>query len=326
MIVDSFQINNQIDSRLDIYLVKKLQPLSRSRIKTYIEKSLILVNDNKTKPGYMLQKGDLIKVNINKNAEVEEKLIAEDIEIKILYEDENIIAINKPSGLIVHPGINNHSGTLANGLIYHFKNLSNINGELRPGIVHRLDAETSGVMLIAKNNDAHLSLAKQFKDRTINKKYMSITWGKWAHEHGEIEGWISRKKSDPTTFIFNNKLNIGKYSKTKYVVEKQYVNFAKVLFYPLTGRTHQIRVHSSFCGNPIFGDKKYGGGQKKSKQYKPEINKFFANQLAGFGRFALHAYSIDFNLINKGQKRIKIEAPIPKEFVDLENTILNYES
>ena len=326
MIVDTFQINNPKESRLDIYLAKQLYPISRSRIKIYIEKSLVLVNKNKTKPGYMLQKGDIVEINIKDNIQTDKNLTAEKIEIKILYEDDNIIAVNKPSGLVVHPGANNNSGTLANGLIYHFDNLSDINGELRPGIVHRLDADTSGVILIAKNNDAHLWLSNQFKDRTVKKKYISITWGKWVKKNGEIEGWISRKKSDPTTFSINNNSEKGKYSKTSYRVEKQYINFAKVLFYPLTGRTHQIRVHSSFNGNPIFGDDKYGGGIKKSREYKPELNKYFSDQLLKFSRYALHALSIDFELFNNKGDRIKIEAPIPKEFVDLENYLLSYES
>ena len=326
MIVDTFQINNSIESRLDIYLVKELYPLSRSRIKTYIDKSFVLVNNKKTKPSYILQKGDIVNINIKDEIQTDKKLIAEKIEIKILYEDDNVIAVNKPSGLVVHPGVNNNSGTLANGLINHFDNLSDINGELRPGIVHRLDADTSGVILIAKTNEAHLWLSKQFKDRTIKKTYISITWGKWAKKNGEIEGWISRKKSDATTFTFNKDSDKGKYSKTGYKVEKQYINFAKVLFYPLTGRTHQIRVHSSFNGNPIFGDDKYGGGIKKSREYKPELKKYFSDQLLKFKRYALHAFSIDFELHNNKGKRIKIEAPIPKEFVDLESSLLRYES
>jgi len=326
LIVDTFQINNSIESRLDIYLAKQLHPISRNRIKTYIEKSLVLVNNNKTKPGYMLQKGDIVKINIIEDFQTDKKLIAEKIEIQILYEDDNIIAVNKPSGLVVHPGVNNNSGTLANGLISHFDKLSDINGESRPGIVHRLDADTSGVILIAKTNEAHLWLSNQFKDRTIKKKYISITWGKWARKNGEIEGWVSRKKSDATTFTFNKDFDKGKYSKTRYSVEKQYINFAKVLFYPLTGRTHQIRVHSSFNGNPIFGDEKYGGGIKKSKEYKPELHKYFSDQLLKFRRYALHALSIDFELFNTKGERIKIEAPIPEEFVDLEKSLLNYES
>jgi 23S rRNA pseudouridine1911/1915/1917 synthase len=181
-------------------------------------------------------------------------------------------------------------------------------------------------MLVAKTNEAHLRLSEQFKDRTIKKTYVSITWGKWKQTDGLIEGRISRKKSDPTTYMFDNASENGKYSETKYSVDKQYTNFAKVLFYPLTGRTHQIRVHASFNGNPIFGDEKYGGGIKKSKEYKPELSKYFSNQLAKFGRHALHAYSIDFEESNESRKRIKLTAPIPKEFVDLEESLLCYEN
>ena len=237
-----------------------------------------------------------------------------------------VIAVNKPSGLVVHPGMKNNRGTLVNGLVYHFDRLSDINGDLSRGIVHRLDADTSGIILAAKTNEAHLWISKQFKERTVKKTYASITWGKWEEKNGVIEGWISRRKSDPTTFTFSNISKNGRYSKTNYSVDKQCQSFAKVLFYPVTGRTHQIRVHSSFIGNPIFGDEKYGGGVKKGKEYKPELYKYFSNELGKFGRHALHAFSIEFELFKSGGKRIKLEAPIPEDFVDLEESLLGHES
>tara|TARA_B100002051_G_scaffold27253_1_gene21272 strand:- start:739 stop:1719 length:981 start_codon:yes stop_codon:yes gene_type:complete len=321
-----YQIYKSVGSRLDIYLTKKLHPISRSKIKAFINSSSIKVNSFKVKPGYILQKGDIIRVSINYDGQDNEIALPEKMKINVIYEDDHIVAINKPSGLVVHPGVKNKSGTLVNGLIDQFKNLSNVNGESRKGIVHRLDADTSGVILVAKTNDAHEWLSKQFKERSISKTYISITWGKWKNQSGKIEGWISRKKSDPTTYQLNDSDENGKYSITNYKIEKQYDNFARVLFYPITGRTHQIRIHSSHMGHPIFGDQKYGGGEKKSKGFKPDLNKFFSERLNKFGRHALHALSIEFELYKNNGKKIKLDAPIPKEFVDLEESILVYES
>jgi len=326
LIKDIFQISKSVGRRLDIYLAKQLYPISRSKIKTCINDSSILVNNIKVKPGYILQKGDNIMVSIDSEDQGDESVMPEKMRINVIYEDDHIIAINKPSGLVVHPGVKNKQGTLVNGLINKFKNLSDINGESRKGIVHRLDADTSGVILVAKTNGVHEWLSKQFKERSVIKTYVSITWGKWKDQSGKIEGWISRKKSDPTTYQLNDSDQYGKHSVTNYIVEKQYDNFARVLFYPITGRTHQIRIHSSHLGHPVFGDRKYGGGEKKSKGFKPDLNKFFSEKLNKFGRHALHALSIEFELYKNNGKKIKLDAPIPKEFVQLEESILVYES
>ena len=320
-----FQISKSVGSRLDIYLVKKLHTFSRSKIKKYINDSSILVNNEKVKSGYILREGDKIRVTIYNDNNDDKLALPEEMKINIIYEDDHIIAINKPSGLVVHPGVNNKKGTLVNGLINHFENLSDINGESRRGIVHRLDADTSGIILVAKTNDAHKWLAKQFKERSISKTYISITWGKWKDQNGSIEGWISRKKSDPMTYQLNDSDQYGKHSLTKYMVEKQYDHFARVLFYPITGRTHQIRIHSAYCGHPIFGDEKYGGGLKICKGYKPDLNKFFSKKLNDFSRYALHALSIEFELYQNKGKKIKLQAPMPKKFIDLEKSILDYE-
>ena len=278
------------------------------------------------KPGYILQKGDIIRVVINNEFQHDESVLPEKMKIKVIYEDDYIIGINKPSGLVVHPGVKNKKGTLVNGLIDQFENLSDVNGKFRRGIVHRLDADTSGIMLVAKTNGAHEWLSKQFKERTVSKTYVSITWGKWKNQSGKIEGWISRRKSDPTTYQLNDSDQYGKYSLTNYFVEKQYDYFARVLFYPITGRTHQIRIHSSHLGHPIFGDQKYGGGIKIAKGHKPDLNRFFSKILKHFKRHTLHALSIEFEPYKNNGKKIKLDAPIPKEFVDLEESILIHES
>ena len=326
MIKDIFQISKSVGVRLDIYLAKKLHTISRSKFKTLINSSFVRVNNLKVKPGYIMQKGDIVRVYFKNEAQVDESPLPEKMKINVIYEDDYIIAINKPSGLVVHPGVKNKQGTLVNGLISQFKNLSDVNGESRRGIVHRLDADTSGVMLVAKTNGAHEWLSKQFKDRSVNKTYVSITWGKWKDQNGKIEGWISRKKSDPMTYQLNVSDQYGKHSLTNYKVEKQYDNFARVLFYPITGRTHQIRIHSSHIGHPIFGDQKYGGGIKKSKGFQPDLKKFSVDRLKKFNRHALHALSIEFDLYKNSGKKIKLNAPIPKGFVDLEKSILIHES
>ena len=325
MIKKTFQINDSSNTRLDIYLSGLLKNESRNKIKSYIKNSSIHVNGELKKPSYLLQNGDKIDISIETERNKSNGLIPENIDLNVVYEDENIIAIDKPSGIVMHPGVKNESGTLANGLLYHFKNLSNINGLDRQGIVHRLDADTSGIVLVAKTNESHEWLAKQFKTRTIKKVYYAITWGKWRFNSGKIEGNMIRKKSDPTCFELTS-TGEGKYSKSTFRVLRQYSNFACVEFEPHTGRTHQIRVHSSSFSNPIFGDNKYGGGIKKSNEYASEFRRISSNVISRFNRHALHATSIEFELVNSNAKRLKLTSPIPDELIELEKRLSNNEN
>tara|TARA_Y100000022_G_scaffold164975_1_gene149116 strand:- start:265 stop:1245 length:981 start_codon:yes stop_codon:yes gene_type:complete len=321
LIKKTFRINDSSNIRLDIYLSGLLKNESRSKIKSYIKNSSIYVNGESKKPSYLLQNGDTIDISIEiKKTTDSSDLIPENIDLNVLYEDENIIAIDKPSGIVMHPGVKNESGTLANGLIYHFKNLSIVNGFDRPGIVHRLDAYTSGIVLIAKTDESHKWLANQFKNRTIKKVYFAITWGKWKYKYGKIEGNMARKKSDPTCFNLTSN-DEGKYSKSTFRVLRQYSNFSCVEFEPYTGRTHQIRVHAASVANPIFGDNKYGGGLKKSSEYTNEFKRISSNIISKFNRHALHAISIDFELMNSNGKRLKLDSPIPSELISLEKRL-----
>ncbi|MAQ87385.1 MAG: RNA pseudouridine synthase, partial [Candidatus Marinimicrobia bacterium] len=172
--------------RLDHYLVYNLVKHSRSHIQSFIRSGHIRVNGKKVKTGYSLELEDLIQIEMPADESITKKLVPENLDLNIIYEDEWIIVINKPAGLIVHPGVGARNGTLAHGLTYHFKNLSDINGDFRPGIVHRLDKQTSGVMIVAKTNEAHSFLADQFKARKVKKKYIGLTWGHWKDEEGEI--------------------------------------------------------------------------------------------------------------------------------------------
>ena len=313
------QVNEieEIGKRLDHYLSNHLTQYSRSRLQSFIRSGQILVNGNKCKTGYSLEMNDIIQVDVLKEESNLKKLTPENLNLSIVHEDESIVVINKPAGIIVHPGIGVNSGTVANGLAYHFQKLSNVNGDLRPGIVHRLDKDTSGVMVIAKTNSAHTFLADQFKDRKVKKKYIGLTWGLWDNANGEINEPLLRDKKDPTRYSVNAN---GKISITKYEVDKIFRHSSLVSFFPLTGRTHQIRVHASYCGHPIFGDEKYGGGISRSNGFLPEFNAHYKKMIQKFNRHALHAEKLE--LIHPNSKQIvKFSAPLPKEYLDLVNSI-----
>ena len=309
------QVNEveEIGKRLDHYLLGHLTKYSRSRLQAFIRSGQILVNGNKCKTGYSLEMNDIIQVDLLKEESNLKKLVPEDLDLTIIHEDKSIVVINKPAGIIVHPGAGINSGTVANGLAYHFQKLSNVNGNLRPGIVHRLDKDTSGVMAIAKTNSAHTFLADQFKDRKVKKKYIGLTWGLCDNAKGEINEPLLRNKKDPTKYSVN--VN-GKISITKYKVEKIFRHSSLVSFFPLTGRTHQIRIHASHIGHPIFGDEKYGGGISRSKGFLPEFKSHYKKIIQKFNRHALHAEKLEFlHPINK--QIVKFYSPLPQEFLDL---------
>ena len=313
------QVNEieEIGKRLDHYLLGHLTQYSRSRVQSFIRSGQILVNGNKCKTGYSLEMNDIIQVDVLKEESNLKKLVPENLNLSIIHEDESIVVINKPAGIIVHPGTGINSGTVANGLAYHFQKLSNVNGDLRPGIVHRLDKDTSGVMVIAKTNSAHTFLADQFKDRKVKKKYIGLTWGLWDNVKGEINEPLLRDKKDPTKYSVNAN---GKNSITKFKVEKIFRHSSLLSFFPFTGRTHQIRVHASYCGHPIFGDEKYGGGISRSKGFLPEFKSHYKKMIQKFNRHALHAEKLE--LIHPISKQIiKFDAPLPQEYLDLVKSI-----
>ncbi|MFL2520499.1 MAG: RluA family pseudouridine synthase [Alphaproteobacteria bacterium] len=237
-----------------------------------------------------------------------------------MYEDENLIVINKPPNLVMHPAPGNESGTLVNALMYYTKNkLSNLDNNSRPGIVHRLDKDTSGIVVIAKNNTAHINLAEQFKDHSISRRYKAIVWG--SPDSQMIEGYIERNKKNRKKMSLNNK-GYGRYSKTIIKLEKSY-GIASIVDCELhTGRTHQIRLHLTSKSCPIVGDKIYG--RSKINQFgkdKNNINKFMI--LKNFERQALHAYHLGFeHPISK--KRMNFDVELPEDFRNLIDLIVKY--
>ena len=307
------------NQRLDKFLTDVVLGSSRTTIKKMINEGLVTVNGEVSKPSLILNGNEKISYQIPLKEENGGYLTPENIELDIIYEDTDIIAINKPAGLTVHPGAGQKTNTLANGLIYHFHYLSNVNGKVRPGIVHRLDKETSGVMLVAKSNEAHTNLSRQFEAREIKKEYYAVTWGIFTSKEGKITLPLSRSKKDPTSYVADDN---GKKAITSFISKPLGDYTSEVIFKPKTGRTHQIRVHSASLGNPIFGDSKYGGGNNRSKGFLPEVSKALNNSLKNLGRHALHAKSITFS--HPSTKKLKsISAKIPTELQTLKMELSN---
>lgn len=243
---------NEIGMRLDQVLLKRLE-CSRSRCQKMIHASCVLVNEKPVRPSYILKENDLITIL---DYEEEELMVKpENIPLDIVYEDDDVILINKPKGLVVHPGNGNYAHTLVSGLLYHFKNLSDVNGSIRPGIVHRIDAYTTGLLMIAKNNAAHEFLAKQLEEKTTTRKYIALVWGVISSDTGTIDAPIGRDKKDRKKMAVTQD---GKKAITHFKVLERLSNATLIELHLETGRTHQIRVHMNYIGHPVVNDPVYG--------------------------------------------------------------------
>lgn len=251
--MQEIKIDEKIDTRIDSYLATLLS-MSRSKIAKMLKEKYILVNDKEVKSSYMLQLGDIITIE----EYVEEEMSAEpeEMDLDIVYEDDDVIIVNKANGVVVHPAIGNNHGTLVNGLLYHSKNLSSINGEFRPGIVHRIDAYTTGLLMIAKNDFSHQFLAEQLANKTTKRKYQAIVWGVIPHDTGTIDAPIGRDETDRKKMAVTSKNS--KSAITHFKVLKRYKSATLIECELETGRTHQIRVHMNYIGYPIVNDPVYG--------------------------------------------------------------------
>ena len=300
-------------------LVSKLEGYSRTQIKTLILNGNVCLDEKAIKdPSYITKENENYFINIILKQET--KHSAENIDLNIIFEDEDLIVINKPPNLVMHPAPGNESGTLVNALMHYTNNqLSNLDDNSRPGIVHRLDKDTSGILVVAKNNNVHINLAEQFKEHTISRRYKAIVWG--TPDNQSIEGYIERNRKNRKKMSLNNK-GFGKYSKTDIKLEKTFGIASLVDCHLHTGRTHQIRLHLTSKNSPIIGDKIYG--KSKINQFgkdKNTFNKFMI--LKNFERQALHAYHLGFDHPTS-KKRMDFDIEIPEDFKNLIELLLKY--
>ena len=298
--------------RADIFLSKKINDLTRSFLKKLIKKNLLKINNKIiNSPSIKLKTNDYLEIELIYAQE--KKLIPKKIELDIVYEDKDILIVNKQKGLVVHPGAGNFKNTLANALAYKYKNnLSDINGKLRPGIVHRIDKETSGLLVVAKNNISHSNLGKQFSEHTIKRKYKCLVWGILSPLNGRINTLISRNKRNRklmTVSEISGKRAITNYKTIRSFFREDIPKISLMECELETGRTHQIRVHLSYKGVSILGDKQYGKKKLKFKKINEELT-FLLNSLQGQ---LLHAETIEFIHPTKN-KWVKFKSELPKDF------------
>ena len=306
----------QAAMRVDKFLFIKYEQISRNRIQNAIELKAVKVNDLATKASYKVKPSDTIVFSLPKPPRVFE-LIPQNIPLDIVYEDETLMIVNKPAGMVVHPAHGNWDGTLVNALVYHFSQLpTHRNGEIRPGLVHRIDKDTSGLLVIAKTDEAMTFLAKQFFDHSIERTYFAVVWGTPKKESGTIKGNVGRSLKDRKIMDVFEDESYGKHAVTHYQTLKQF-KYASLLKCNLeTGRSHQIRVHFKHIGHPLFNDATYGGDKvlrgQKSGQYDFFIKKVFSI----CPRQALHAKSLGF-IHPVSKKWVQFDSELPEDMTNL---------
>ena len=305
-------------SRLDIVLTKLLPELTRSNLKKIIELNQVKINNIIiNSPSKKLKINDNIEINLIPKQEI--KIEPYKTKLNIVFEDKDILVINKPAGMVVHPGAGNYTETLVNALIYKYKKLSDLNGSTRPGIVHRIDKETSGLLVGAKNNKAHSYLGKQFNDHSIARTYQALVWGVLRPLSGRIETLIGRSRKNRQLMSvteITGKKAVTNYSTLKVFDIKDIPKISFVECQLETGRTHQIRVHMAYKGNSLLGDQQYG---KKNLKFK-KLNEEFAEKLKVLNRQALHAKNLGF-IHPTTNKFISFESELPADFKKILNLL-----
>lgn len=302
----------QSSARIDKYLTARIENTSRTRVQYASLAGNILVNNIPVKPSYKVKPGDVIQILLpTPPREIE--LIPEDIPLNILYEDDDVIVINKEAGMVVHPAYGNYTGTLVNALMYHFRDLPLFRtGEARPGLVHRLDKNTSGIMVVAKNEIAQNKLARQFFNRTTGRIYNAVVWGTPRPPEGTITGNIGRNLKDRKIMQVFEGEEHGKHAVTHYRVLESFGYVSLIECRLETGRTHQIRVHLSHIRHPVFNDNEYGGDRILRGTTFSRYQQFVRNCFEIIPRQALHARTLAFNHPSTG-KRLSFESDLPDD-------------
>ena len=297
--------------RIDKWLMHKLANASRSRVQAAADAGAVRVNGQPVKPSYRIKPGDQVSI-VLPDPPRDTELKPENIPLDIVYEDDTLLIVNKPDGMVVHPGYNNYHGTLVNALVYHFEHLP-IKENHRPGLVHRIDKDTSGLLVVAKTETALGFLAKQFYDHSIRRHYIGLVWGDVAEEQGTITGFLTRDTKDRRRYVNTGNEANGKWAITHYTVLERF-GFATLLKLQLeTGRTHQIRAQMTYLKHPLFNDALYGGDAVLRYAHLPRFRQFIENCMEGLNGQALHASSLGFKHPDDGRE-LYFEAPLPAPF------------
>ncbi len=306
----------QTPIRIDKYLFNHMPNVSRNRLQNACDAGNIIVNGKEVKSSYKVRPLDMIQIVLPEPVR-EKELIPQNIPLNILYEDDDIIIINKQAGLVVHPAFGNFSGTLLNGLLYHFQNLPAHKGNLaRPGLVHRIDKNTSGLLVIARSEIAMNHLAKEFFDRSIERKYLALVWGDFQEDEGTITGNVGRNLKDRKIMDVFPEGDQGKHAVTHYKVVERFGYVTLIECKLETGRTHQIRVHLKYTGHPLFNDETYGGDKIIKGTTFTKYKQFIENCFEILPRHALHARTLGFTHPTT-RKKVFFDSPLPDDFNNL---------
>lgn len=302
--------------RVDKFLAAKMQKTSRNRIQQAADAGCILVNGKSVKSSYRVKPGDVVSIVMDR-PRYEFEIIAEDIPLDIVYEDDWVLVVNKPAGLVVHPGHGNYHGTLVNALAWHFRDNPDYDvSDPRLGLVHRIDKDTSGLLVVAKTPEAKTNLGNQFFRKTTRREYVAVVWGDFDTDGGTITGNITRNPRNKLQMTISSDPEIGKHAVTHYSVMERFGYITVVKCVLETGRTHQIRVHMQHSGHPLFNDARYGGDRILRGTTFAKYRQFVDNCFHTCPRQALHARTLGFEHPHTG-KQMDFEAPLPQDMSDL---------
>lgn len=314
----TIHVSEDQDIRLDAFLAGQVETLSRSKIHDLIRGGEVQVNGAPAKPSHRLRNSDIITLKIPSPEPL--NLIPEDLPLTLVYEDDYFLAVNKSPGIVVHPGAGNLQGTLVSGLLNYTEKLSSLGGKMRPGLVHRLDKDTSGVLIVAKTDEAHWKLSKLFAERRIYKEYRALVWDVPNSASGVIEAPLGRDPRNRKKYVVSD---TGRFARSRYELIESFEIISHLKVIIETGRTHQIRVHMQSIGHPVVGDRSYGGGKRSFSAFNKQLTDLGRQVIARAGRQMLHAYRMRFTHPFSGRE-IEITAPLAEDFMEITELLQRY--